>query len=79
MAAVTVRNISETTYRALKAQAARHGRSVEAELREIVELAVRPPTRIRLGSALADLGRKFGGIELSIERDESRTLPIRLR
>lgn len=78
MAAVTVRNLPEATHRALKARAAKHGRSTEAEIRDIIESAVRPPTRIRLGSALADLGRKYGGVELSIERDQTASPPVHL-
>lgn len=78
MAAVTIRNLPEATHRALKARAARHGRSTEAEIREIIESAVRPSTRVRLGSTLADLGRKYGRVELSIERDQSPTPPVRL-
>jgi len=78
MAAVTIRNLPEATHRALKARAAKHGRSTEAEIREIIESAVRPASRIRLGSALAQLGRKYGGIELEIERDQSSVPPVRL-
>jgi plasmid stability protein len=78
MAAITVRNLPEATHRALKARAAKHGQSTEAELREIIEFAVRPAARVRLGTALADLGRKYGGVELSTERDKSSTPPVRL-
>jgi antitoxin FitA len=78
MAAVTIRNLPEATHRALKARAARHGRSTEAEIREIIESAVRPANRVRLGSRLAELGRKYSGVELSIERDQSPTPPVDL-
>lgn len=37
-----------------------HGRSTEAEVREILAVAVKPATRVRLGEALAALGRKIG-------------------
>lgn len=57
MPAVTIRNISDETHRALKARAARHGRSTEAEMRDILDWAVRPSERIRLGSLLASIGR----------------------
>jgi antitoxin FitA len=67
MPAVTVRNIPEKTHRALKLRAARNGRSTEAEIRRILEDAVSAP--VGLGSQLADLGRRFGGIELNIARD----------
>lgn len=78
MAAVTIRNLPEATHRALKARAAKHGRSTEAEIREIIESAVRPSSRPRLGSELAKLGRKYGGVELSIERDQSPAPPVPL-
>lgn len=76
MAAVTIRNLPEATHRALKARAAKHGRSTEAEIREIIECAVRPESRVRLGSTLAELGRKYGGVELSIDRDVSPSQPV---
>ncbi|MBY5326455.1 FitA-like ribbon-helix-helix domain-containing protein [Rhizobium leguminosarum] len=60
MPAVTIRNLSDATHRALKVRAAHHGRSAEAEMREILEAAVRPETRLRLGSALAERSRRLG-------------------
>lgn len=60
MPAITIRNLSEATHRALKVRAAHHGRSTEAEIREILEATVRPPNRVRLGTALAELGRRVG-------------------
>jgi antitoxin FitA len=38
----------------------RKHRSAEAEIRDIVERAVKPAERVRLGDALAVLGRKVG-------------------
>lgn len=60
MPVVKISNIPDETYRALKARAARNGHSTEAEIREILEAAVRPAERIRLGTALAELGRQAG-------------------
>tara|TARA_A100001391_G_scaffold205405_2_gene205814 strand:- start:6620 stop:6874 length:255 start_codon:yes stop_codon:yes gene_type:complete len=60
MPAVTIRNLSEEIHRALKLRAAHHGRSTEAEMRDILESAVRPAERLRLGSALSALSRKAG-------------------
>jgi plasmid stability protein len=57
MPAVTIRNISDETHRALRVCAAHHGRSTEAEIRDIIEAAVRPSARIKLGSLLAGIGR----------------------
>jgi plasmid stability protein len=69
MRAVTVRKISEKTHRALKLRAARNGRSTEAEIRKILDDAASVNSDVGLGSQLAALGRKFGGIELKIRRD----------
>jgi plasmid stability protein len=71
MRAVTIRNLPEETYRALKMRAAQHGRSTEAEIREILKSAVHSPERIKLGSELAALAREFGGVDLDIERDKT--------
>jgi plasmid stability protein len=60
MPAVTVRNLPEETHRALRMRAALHGRSTEAEIRDILENAVRPDGRVKLGSVLADIARRAG-------------------
>jgi len=58
MPMLTVRNLPEEVHRALRARATRHGRSTEAEVRAILEQAVRPDSRVRLGSLLAEIGRR---------------------
>jgi len=58
MAMLTVRNISDEVHRALRMRAAQRGHSMEAEVREILESAVRPEGRVKLGSLLADIGRR---------------------
>jgi plasmid stability protein len=60
MAILTVRNVPDEVLRALRLRAARHGRSTEAEVREILASAVKPEQRVRLGDALAALGREIG-------------------
>lgn len=60
MAMLTVRNLPDDVHRALRVQAAQHGRSTEAEVREILAAAVKPETRVRVGEALAALGRTVG-------------------
>ena len=75
MSAVTVRNLPDETHRALKQLAALHGRSTEAEIREILEEAVRPKTRVKIGSELAAFGQRLGGLELDIARDQTPTEP----
>jgi antitoxin FitA len=60
MAMLTVRNLPDDVHRALRVRAAQHGRSTEAEVREILETAVKPVSRLRMGEALAALGQKIG-------------------
>jgi len=68
---MTIRNLSEETHRALKQRAAAKGRSAEAEVRLILDAAVNPPERILIGSELAALGQRIGGVELDIRRDQT--------
>lgn len=75
MPVVTVRNLPAATHRALKVRAARHGRSTEAEIREILEQAVHPPARVKIGSELAAFGRRMGGLTLDLKRDQAPTDP----
>ena len=58
MVKLTVRNLPEEVHPALRVRATQQGRSVEAEVREILEMAVRPEGRVKLGSLLADIGRQ---------------------
>ena len=83
MAAVTIRNLTDATHRALKARAARHKRSTEAEIRAILEAAVRPEDRLRIGTALAKMSRKIGLTNADVEalelvRDARPAEPMRL-
>jgi len=65
---VTIRNLPPETHRAIKARARRHGRSTEAEIREILRLAAQPSGALRFGDELAALGAAFGGVELKEKR-----------
>ena len=83
MAAVTIRNLSEEAHRALKVRAARHNRSTEAEMRAILEAAVRPEGRLLLGTALSEIGQKYGVTNADVEaleqvRDTRPAEPINL-
>jgi len=60
MAILTVRNVPDDVHRALRVRAAQHGRSTEAEVREILAAAVKPSSRVRVGDALAAIGHKIG-------------------
>lgn len=76
MASVTIRNLPEETHRALRIRAATHGRSAEAEIRAILENAVRPEGRVKLGSLLAEIGQEVGGVDLTIDRDRTVSEPV---
>lgn len=67
MAAVTIRNLSDEAHRALKLRAAQHNRSTEAEMRAILEAAVRPEGRLLLGTALSAASRELGLTNADIE------------
>lgn len=75
MVAVTVRKLPEETHRALKARAAQHNRSTEAEIRVILENAVRPKNRLQIGSELAAFGQQFEDIEFNTTRNSDPIKP----
>ena len=82
MAAVTIRNLSDEAHRALKVRAAQHNRSAEAEMRAILEAALRPEGRLRLGTALSEVSRGMGLTNADIEaleqvRDAPPAEPMR--
>ncbi|HPP82154.1 MAG TPA: Arc family DNA-binding protein [Rubrivivax sp.] len=62
MAVLTVRNLPDDVHRALRVRAAQHGRSTEAEIRDILEKAAKPQGRLKLGSLLASIAREAGGL-----------------
>lgn len=76
MASLIVRNLPEATHRALKARARRAGRSTEAEVRLILEAAIRPDMLQPLGSLLAAIGQDIGGVELDIPREVDSNEPV---
>jgi plasmid stability protein len=77
MASVTVHNLSDELHHALRVPAAMHGRSTEAEIRAILEVAVLPENRIKLGTYLAKISNDVGGFNINIERDSTPSEPMR--
>ncbi|TFL14057.1 plasmid stability protein stbC [Pusillimonas caeni] len=83
MANVTVRNLPAEVHRALRVRAAQHGRSTEAEIRDILENVARPPKRVKLGSLLASIAREAGGLtnaeaeRINQQRDKTPAEPMR--
>lgn len=60
MASIVVRGLDDTVKQHLAAQAREHGRSMEAEVRDILTKAVRRP---HIGLALMRAAQEAGGIE----------------
>jgi len=75
MASLNIRNLSDETHKALRIRAAGHGRSMEAEVRAILDEALALRTKMGLGSMLAAIGRDFGGVDLDIARDRTLAEP----
>lgn len=69
MAAFTVRNLPDEVHRALKVRAAQNGRSTEAEIRAILEEAVKPKERVKIGSALAAFRDRYD-LDLKVKRSK---------
>jgi antitoxin FitA len=79
MAMLTVRNITDEVHRALRVRAAQRGHSMEAEVRDILESAVSPQGRVKLGSLLADMGRraKLSDEEFAVFEQVRSKMPAR--
>jgi plasmid stability protein len=62
VAQVIVRNLEESVKRKLKLRAARHGHSMEQEIRDILRSAVKREGRLRkgLGTEIAELFKGVG-------------------
>jgi len=80
MRSVTIRNLPDEVHRAIRVRAAQHGRSTEAEMREILHATVKPQGRLKLGSVLFEIGRKvnltddeFAIFEKMRDRTQART------
>lgn len=75
MAALSIRDLDDEVKHRLHIRAARHGRSMEAEVRAILEEAVREPEP--LGDLFSTLMERFsdlGGVELELP---ARSTPAR--
>ena len=77
MATLTIRDLDDELRAQLRVRAARHGRSMEAEVRVILRDALtRPPTADRLGSRIRQRFSSVGGVELELpERVELPRAP----
>ena len=73
MGTLTIRNVDELTHDRLRRRAAENGRSVEAEVRDILAREVRRPKQNLLMSLHATM-REIGGVDLELP---ARTEPPR--
>jgi antitoxin FitA len=82
MASITIRNLDDGVKKRLRRRAAEHGRSLEAEAREILTRSAEtsPSRKVKTGldlvRPLLDFSRKYGGVELELpERTPMREVP----
>lgn len=73
MASITIRQLPENTKRRLRIRAARNGRSMEQEARELLEagLAQADVEPKDLGESIRKLFAPYGGVELKIPKREA--------
>ena len=80
MATITVRNLDESLQQRLRLRAAQHGRSIEEEEAHVILRAAlgQEETPVKnLGTALHELFKPFGGVELDIPPREPMREPPR--
>lgn len=66
MASITIRNLDEQLKAQLRLEAARHGHSMEEEVRIILRSALNQPQEKGLGSRIRERFAEAGGIELEV-------------
>jgi len=71
MPSMTVRNVPDEVHRGLRLRAALHQRSMEAEIREILDAAIRPSGRLKLGSLLVQIGQEVGLSDAEVDLFET--------
>ena len=82
MGMMTIRNIPDEIHQGLRERAKRNKRSAEAEVRAILEEVIQPQAPLRMGDALAELGKKWGLSDDDWEaianiRDKTPAVPMR--
>lgn len=76
MAQIVVRKIPDEVHRALKARAVEHGRSAEAEIRDILARAVFPQDRKKAGDILCQIWSGSDTSQLVFKRDQTPHEPM---
>jgi len=74
MASIVVRNLDEDVKRRLRVRAARHGRSMEAEVRAILEESV--SRQDNFAEALMGTFGELGGVELDLPPRTAQPRPL---
>ena len=80
MASITVRKLDDELKQRLRVRAAENGRSMEQEAREILKAALDGEKAVPekdLGTAIHELFKPFGGVELEIPPREPTREPPR--
>lgn len=73
MASITIRNLDEQLKARLRMEAARHGHSMEEEVRTILRSALNQPQATGLGSRIRERFAEAGGIELDVPSRADKT------
>ena len=78
MASITIRNLDEDVKTSLRVRAAGNGRSMEEEARIILRKAVVPAdvSEKGLGTAIRELFKPYGGVELELPAREPMDEPL---
>ncbi len=66
MATITIRNLNEETKRKIRLLAARHGHSMEEEVRRILDRTVNQDHETGLGTYISNQFKEIGGVALDI-------------
>lgn len=80
MAVLTIRNVDEMVKTRLRMRAARHGRSMEDEVRQILKAAVeeKPDSSAGFAASVREAFAALGGVDLDIPPREPPREPPRL-
>jgi antitoxin FitA len=80
MASITIRRLDEAIKSKLRVRAAKHGRSMEEEAREILkaELTTRPSSKTNLADSIRRHVAPLGGVDLTLPAREAIRRPPEL-
>ncbi|SOC54655.1 Plasmid stability protein [Chromohalobacter canadensis] len=73
MASITIRNLDEQVKAQLRMEAARHGHSMEEEVRIILRSALSQPQKGGLGSRIRERFAAAGGVDLEVPARSDKT------